>query len=227
MPNRTPDTPGVSESALGKMKIAELREHARKRGIDGAEDLRKPELLARVKDWHHAREHAGGAKKTSGTKNGGGARSAGRTGTGKNSARGNTTADTPGVSEAALSRMKVGELRAHARERGIDGADELRKPELLVAVKDWHYAQEHGGRRRPGAASNGGGKRARGRHAGGATDAKDGKGAKGAKDATKRESPKQDEDSVSDRLNLLEAAVRDLGKNLNALVRTLRSTIGM
>jgi hypothetical protein len=45
--------------------------------------------------------------------------------------------------------MKVRELREHARERGIDGADDLRKPELLAKVKEWHYARAHAGKHRP------------------------------------------------------------------------------
>ena len=36
--------------------------------------------------------------------------------------------------------MKMDELREHARTLGIDGADELHKPELLAKVKDHHAA---------------------------------------------------------------------------------------
>lgn len=61
----------------------------------------------------------------------------------------NATADTPDVSETDLATMKLGELREHARARGIAGADDLRKPELLAKVKDHHYAQAHGGQHRP------------------------------------------------------------------------------
>jgi hypothetical protein len=61
----------------------------------------------------------------------------------------NRTADTPGVSEAELAGMRLDELREQARRCGISGADELRQPELLAKVKDFHYAQAHGGRHRP------------------------------------------------------------------------------
>ena len=44
--------------------------------------------------------------------------------------------------------MKLGELREHARKLGVDGADELHKPELLAKVKDHHYAQAHSGKHR-------------------------------------------------------------------------------
>src|SRR3954453_15078937 len=61
----------------------------------------------------------------------------------------NSTPDTPEVSETKLAALKMDELRSHARELGIDGADELHKPELLAKVKDHHYAQAHGGKHRP------------------------------------------------------------------------------
>lgn len=67
----------------------------------------------------------------------------------------NSTADTPDVSETKLARMRVKDLREHARERGIQGADDLHKPELLALVKDWHYVQEHG-EHRPDAAGRAG-----------------------------------------------------------------------
>ena len=60
------------------------------------------------------------------------------------------TPDTPDVSETKLAALKMDELRAHARKLGIDGADELHKPELLAKVKDYHYAQAHGGKHRNG-----------------------------------------------------------------------------
>jgi predicted kinase len=60
----------------------------------------------------------------------------------------NGTPDTPDVSETRLARMTIDELREHARTLGIEGADDLHKPELLARVKDHHYAQAHGGRRR-------------------------------------------------------------------------------
>jgi hypothetical protein len=72
----------------------------------------------------------------------------------------NSTADTPDVSETKLAKMRIKDLREHARERGIAGADDLHKPELLAMVKDWHYARAHGGKHRPdapAAARNGGG----------------------------------------------------------------------
>ena len=57
----------------------------------------------------------------------------------------NSTADTPGVSETKLAKMRIKDLRQHARERGIEGSDDLHNPELLRMVKDWHYARTHRG----------------------------------------------------------------------------------
>jgi hypothetical protein len=54
MANSTPDTPDVSETKLAALKMDQLRSHARKLGIDGADELHKPELLAKVKDHHAA-----------------------------------------------------------------------------------------------------------------------------------------------------------------------------
>src|SRR3954468_10292611 len=129
-----------SDTELSNMKLGELREHARKLGIDGADELHKPELLAKVKDSHYT--NSGGRGATAAKTNRGG----------------NSTPDTPEVSETKLAALKMDELRSHARKLGIDGADELHKPELLAKVKDHHYAQAHGGKHRPdsGSGSTGG-----------------------------------------------------------------------
>ena len=116
MANSTPDTPDVSETKLAALKMDQLRTHARKLGIDGADELHKPELLAKVKDYHYAQAHGGKHRDGSGA--------------------GSSTDGRPSASE--LSSMKLGELREHARKHGIDGADELHKPELLAKVKDHH-----------------------------------------------------------------------------------------
>src|SRR5919112_586579 len=131
MANSTPDTPDVSETKLAALKMDELRAHARKLGIDGADELHKPELLAKVKDYHYAQAHGGKHRDGSGA--------------------GSSTDGRPSASE--LSSMKLGELREHARKHGIDGADELHKPELPAKVKHYHYAQAHGGADRDGSGS--------------------------------------------------------------------------
>jgi transcription termination factor Rho len=139
MANSTADTPEVSETELANMKIDQLREHARKLGIDNADELHQPELLAKVKDHHYAQAH-GGRHRDRGDASAVSS-SAGHVG-------GNRTADTPEVSETELANMKIDQLREHARKLGIDNADELHQPELLAKVKDHHYAQTHEGRHR-------------------------------------------------------------------------------
>src|SRR5918994_626829 len=198
--NSTPDTPDVSETKLAALKMDELRRHARKLGIDGADELHKPELLAKVKDHHYAQAHGGKHRNGSGggtgsspsaselssmklgelreharklgidgadelhkpellakvkdhhTTDSGGRRASSAT----RNRSGNSTPDTPDVSETKLAALKMDELRRHARKLGIDGADELHKPELLAKVKDHHYAQAHGGKHRNGSGGGSG-----------------------------------------------------------------------
>ncbi|KAB1901877.1 hypothetical protein F8279_26825 [Micromonospora sp. AMSO1212t] len=47
---------------------------------------------------------------------------------------GNQTPNTPGVSESAISRMKVDDIRSQLRRRGISGISALRKPELVKTL---------------------------------------------------------------------------------------------
>ena len=44
--NQTPNTPNVSETELRATKVDELRDRARKAGVDDADDLKKEELVA-------------------------------------------------------------------------------------------------------------------------------------------------------------------------------------
>src|SRR5215216_5776204 len=46
--NQTPNTPGVSETALRDSKVDELREAAREHGISGASEMRKEELVQAI-----------------------------------------------------------------------------------------------------------------------------------------------------------------------------------
>src|SRR3954452_17495324 len=56
MTNSTPDTPHTSPTKVAAMKLGELRAHARKLRIEGADELHKPELLAKVKEHHYVSE---------------------------------------------------------------------------------------------------------------------------------------------------------------------------
>jgi hypothetical protein len=158
MANATPDTPDVSEAELARMKKDELREYARGIGLENIDELKKPELLAQVKDKVYADAHGGRHRDGSGTSRNGQAtaggrnarRAAGKGGKGtKGGSGGNSTADTSDVSETELARLKKDELREYARGIGLKNIDELKKPELLAQVKDKVYVDAHGGRHRP------------------------------------------------------------------------------
>ncbi|SCG56889.1 hypothetical protein [Micromonospora coxensis] len=43
--NRTPNTPGISESEISRMKVDDIRGQLRRRGVAGISALRKPELV--------------------------------------------------------------------------------------------------------------------------------------------------------------------------------------
>ncbi len=58
---------------------------------------------------------------------------------------GNQTPNTPRVSESAISRMKVDDIRSQLKRRGVSGISALRKPEL---VKTLARTMRRGGRRR-------------------------------------------------------------------------------
>ncbi|NES31553.1 hypothetical protein GCE86_23010 [Micromonospora terminaliae] len=47
---------------------------------------------------------------------------------------GNQTANTPGISESAISRMKVDDIRGQLRRRGVSGLSAMRKPDLVKTL---------------------------------------------------------------------------------------------
>ena len=59
MANSTADTPNVSETALAGMRKGDLQDYARGIGLKKVDDLKKPELLAMVKDKVYADAHGG------------------------------------------------------------------------------------------------------------------------------------------------------------------------
>ncbi len=60
--NQTPNTPRVSESAISRMKVDDLRSQLKRRGVSGISALRKPEL---VKTLARAMRGEGGAARRS------------------------------------------------------------------------------------------------------------------------------------------------------------------
>ncbi|MEV1143257.1 hypothetical protein AB0I76_06095, partial [Micromonospora sp. NPDC049799] len=75
---------------------------------------------------------------------------------------GNQTANTPDISESAISRMKVDELRGQLRRHGVSGTSALRKPELVKQLVRTLRAEQRGGagRKATGPAGRAGGTRA-------------------------------------------------------------------
>jgi hypothetical protein len=69
----------------------------------------------------------------------------------------NETPGTPGLRESELRRKNQGDLRAQAADAGIDGASEMKKPELVDAISAaYREQQEAGGHRSSGSAKGGG-----------------------------------------------------------------------
>lgn len=119
--NDTPNTPGVNESDVARLKAADLRERLKRRGVKGTADLKKPELVkklvkALVAEDTTASKRAGASKASKAS---------------KNPTSGNDTPDTPAVNESEIARMKASELRRRLAERGVQGTDELKKPDLV------------------------------------------------------------------------------------------------
>ncbi|MEU8607942.1 SAP domain-containing protein [Actinoplanes sp. NPDC048791] len=109
--NDTPNTPEVRESAIAKMKVAELRQKLRTHGVKDTAELKKPELVKKLIKAEVS------ATKTKSTK--------------KNPTSGNDTPNTPDVSESAIAAMKVDGLRRKLRGHGVKDTAELKKPELV------------------------------------------------------------------------------------------------
>ncbi|SCG35971.1 hypothetical protein [Micromonospora halophytica] len=59
--NQTPNTPGISESEISRMKVDDIRGQLRRRGVPGISALRKPELVKTLARTLRAEGGAGGA----------------------------------------------------------------------------------------------------------------------------------------------------------------------
>ncbi|HEX8346068.1 MAG TPA: hypothetical protein VF657_15215 [Actinoplanes sp.] len=141
--NDSPNTPGVNESDVARMKADELRNQLKRRGVKGTAELKKPELVkqmikALVAEDAAASKKSAAPKKTlkaSDSKASDSKASTGKAGkagrAGKNPTSHNDTPNTPEVNESDVARMKVAELRRRLADRGVKGTDELKKPELV------------------------------------------------------------------------------------------------
>ncbi|MEU5725787.1 hypothetical protein [Micromonospora sp. NPDC047738] len=59
--NQTPNTPRISESEISRMRVDDLRNQLRRRGVSGISTLRKPELVKTLAKTLRAESRGGGA----------------------------------------------------------------------------------------------------------------------------------------------------------------------
>jgi hypothetical protein len=169
--NQSANTPNLSETELRGMKMPELIELAHQERISGVDDMRKEDLIRAISARHRElREQSGGTGSQQGgdggqaqardvsqqpvgqqagggdqQQAGGGDQQQGRDGSqqaeGKNMP-GNQSANTPDLSETGLRGMQMPELRERARQEGVQGADEMRRDELISAISARHREQQ-------------------------------------------------------------------------------------
>ncbi|MGN9891236.1 hypothetical protein [Micromonospora sp. L31] len=152
--NQTPNTPDVNESEIARLKVDQLRDRLRRRGITGTADMRKDELvdalitaLREGRKTTRSRNTSGsgpasrsdggsrGNSRDGGTARGrGGSRGGGSRGAQTGEQPGNQTPNTPDVNESEIARLKVDQLRDRLRRRGITGTADMRKDELVDAL---------------------------------------------------------------------------------------------
>ncbi|MEU4714332.1 hypothetical protein AB0F73_11865 [Micromonospora purpureochromogenes] len=152
--NQTPNTPDINESEIARLKVDQLRDRLRRRGITGTADMRKDELvdalitaLREGRKTTRSRNTSGsgpasrsdggsrGNSRDGGTARGrGGSRGGGSRGNQTGEQPGNQTPNTPEVNESEIARLKVDQLRDRLRRRGITGTADMRKDELVDAL---------------------------------------------------------------------------------------------
>ncbi|SCL63555.1 hypothetical protein GA0070606_3815 [Micromonospora citrea] len=111
--NQTPNTPGISESEISRMKVDEIRGQLRRRGVSGISALRKPELVKTLARTLRAERPSGGAARRSTGPAGratGAKASAGRAAATKKAATGRA------AGKAAPSRAKAANKAAPAKK---------------------------------------------------------------------------------------------------------------
>ncbi|WP_329015259.1 hypothetical protein OG271_08240 [Micromonospora rifamycinica] len=117
--NRTPNTPGISEAEISRMKVDDLRGQLRRRGISGISALRKPELVKTLVRTLRSEVRGGGAARRSTGPSG---RAPARRNTARTSAGATTAAgraaparrSTPARAKATPARAKATPARAKA-----------------------------------------------------------------------------------------------------------------
>ncbi|MEU9824780.1 SAP domain-containing protein [Micromonospora chersina] len=129
--NQTPNTPDINESEIARLKVDQLRDRLRRRGVSGTADMRKDDLVKAL-----VKAMKDGAKKSTSTKTGGSSRgsSSAKKSTSSANPPGNQTPNTPDVNESEIARLKVDELRSRLRARGVSGTADMQKADLVKAL---------------------------------------------------------------------------------------------
>ncbi|WP_255510005.1 SAP domain-containing protein [Micromonospora sp. AP08] len=135
--NQTPNTPDINESEIARLKVDQLRDRLRRRGVTGTADMRKDDLVkALVKAMKDGAKkgtsaRAGGSSGSGSSRSGSSAK---KTTSSSANPPGNQTPNTPDVNESEIARLKVDELRSRLRARGVAGTADMQKAELVKAL---------------------------------------------------------------------------------------------
>ncbi|GGR65586.1 hypothetical protein GCM10010169_06170 [Micromonospora fulviviridis] len=130
--NQTPNTPDINESEIARLKVDQLRDRLRRRGVAGTADMRKDDLVKAL-----VKAMKDGAKKSTSARAGGSSRSgssAKKTTSSSANPPGNQTPNTPDINESEIARLKVDELRSRLRARGVAGTAGMQKADLVKAL---------------------------------------------------------------------------------------------
>jgi transcription termination factor Rho len=146
--NQSADTPDLSETELRGMQMRQLIELARQEGIEGIDGMRRDDLIREISARHRQRRQqmagAGSQQQAGGQgQAGGGGQQQAQAGGGGQATEGkfipgNQSANTPDLSETELRGMQMPQLRELARQEGVQGADELRRDDLIKAISARH-----------------------------------------------------------------------------------------
>ncbi|MEU4367597.1 hypothetical protein [Micromonospora chersina] len=129
--NQTPNTPDINESEIARLKVEQLRDRLRRRGVTGTADMRKDDLVKAL-----VKAMKDGAKKSTSARAGGSSRgsSSAKKSTSSANPPGNQTPNTSDVNESEIARLKVDELRSRLRARGVSGTADMQKADLVKAL---------------------------------------------------------------------------------------------
>ncbi|MER6592370.1 hypothetical protein ABT214_11050, partial [Micromonospora purpureochromogenes] len=108
--NQTPNTPGISESEISRMRVDDIRGQLRRRGVSGISALRKPELVKTLARTLRSEGRPGAAaRRTTGPAGRAPAKKAGAT---KAAAK-----KTTGARKTTTARAKAAPAKAGARAK--------------------------------------------------------------------------------------------------------------